>query len=233
MDLNLGLSLNQASTQKVLFNKVGLVMWLRADKGYRVDNTIPIWDDQSGAGTYAELAFGNDPIFVANSINGMPALTFNQTAMFFPLGVSLSDASTTFLVFKHTNLAKGTFLWQGTTAYNLFIENNFPKTGYSGNGLTTIPNALTPNTPVIVTLYRPATTGISLWYVNGVVQTPPPASTRALYSNGSDLFIGTEDATPGNTYTGDIAEIIIFNRALPSSRRLEVDTYLKSKYSIA
>ena len=236
MDLNLGLTLNQASPPKVLFNKLGLVMWLRADKGYRVDNNFVSWDDQSGntlLGTYAEVAFGNNPVFVANSINGMPALTFNSTSMFFPLDVTLSDASSTFIVLKHTDLAKGTILWQGPTGYNLFIENNFPKSGYSGNGLTTTPLGLTPSTPVILNLNRPATTGISVWYVNGVVQAPPPGSTRASFSTGSDLWIGTEDATPPNTYTGDIAEIIIFNRSLPVSRRVEVEAYLKSKYSIA
>ncbi len=69
-------------------------------------------------------------------------------------------------------------------------------------------------------------------YLNGVAR--PSVATNSVFIPDTMLIGGRWDRSAGMvlSYNGDIAEIIIFSRALTTEDRKEIEKYLSKKYSI-
>ena len=57
----------------------GLKLWLEADTGITLNGSnVSAWADQSGSGAdAAQTVAANQPLLMANSINGLPAVSFD------------------------------------------------------------------------------------------------------------------------------------------------------------
>src|ERR1041385_7741535 len=73
--------------------------------------------------------------------------------------------------------------------------------------------------------------GWSAW-VNGVLQYQSTANTVS-FSRGITLGSGNSGNGGGKYFAGDIAEVLVFNRALTADERVSTGDYLVSKYGLS
>jgi len=211
-----------------------LVLWLKGDAGHGGGN-LSTWIDQSGRGNHAIQVYKADqPTAIDAAINGRPAVRFDATNDVFifqksPLiGVTQAEA---FVVVKaNTNASgNGRAIWtfgngptyypysDGTSIWDAFASPNYQIVGHSPQPLDQYQ------------LYNPAAQA-SQWSarINGSVVfnimtntigfTAIPAL-GAFYDGNSYYLFG-----------GEIAELLLYNRALSDSERDAVGAYLDDKY---
>ena len=205
---------------------------------------VATWSDKSGQQQNAISAGGVSPIYVANAINGKPAVQLgpNSYLSFSNNGLSVNaDASTMFAVGEFTS-APTTWNWmvsygnfgyeqgRGISAsagapYNLDYTTVFQDTFGAGVPLTT------PPTPVVAdVIYGGATNSVAgYWNISG--QTGAASSNPALGTGyfGSG-FIGKGPQYDAEWWAGNIGEVLIYNGALSDADRAAVESYLDSKW---
>jgi hypothetical protein len=195
--------------------------------------TIRCWKDKSGRGCNATQA-GNAPIW--NSSN---YVNFTQS-----LG-------------QFMNLPNGTLPFaSGTNAYSIFAVANLNNTS---GGLKTIIGNGSAGTNSFNALQIQAQSIANLWYNNDVAGGSLTAntffianiafdgSTRYIYQTGTSVnttassgwaapntnnVIGVEPATGNWYYDGNIGEILVYNTALTTSQRQQVEGYLAHKWGV-
>jgi hypothetical protein len=195
--------------------------------------TIRCWKDKSGRGCNATQA-GNAPIW--NSSN---YVNFTQS-----LG-------------QFMNLPNGTLPFaSGTNAYSIFAVANLNNTS---GGLKTIIGNGSAGTNSFNALQIQAQSIANLWYNNDVAGGSLTAntffianiafdgSTRYIYQTGTSVnttassgwaapntnnVIGVEPATGNWYYDGNIGEILVYNTALTTSQRQQVEGYLAHKWGL-
>ncbi len=184
------------------------------------------WNDKSGNGNHETQ--GTDaarPTYVAGALNHKPALRFsgaqNMDKVFTG---SLAQPNTIFAVYKYDAAGAG--------AQRLFDASA---------GLVQVNTALVINAGgSSVTLVNPYTRGsyeilaavvngaASSGYVNGVLKASGNPGTNTM----TRLKIGSSGANT-EYLQGDIAEIVVYNAAVPSCERVCVERYLAGKWGVA
>jgi len=253
----------------------GLVTWLETtleksfDDGEKVDTaigetgTITTWYDinpqnsslnnatQSGASSL-------NPRYIADGINGLPALNFDgNSSDYGDDSLQMSNVTTkdytVFIVLKTqysgfgTGVAATAFssscvLWSDITGkandvIPFAIGGGFAKT-FVGAGTVVVGTTVTGSIAInnnkanIVTITRMMSTGLLSIYINGVADNSSTLTTNVL-SDNPNLFIGANQLDAGRNYAGEISEIIIFNRVLKDNERGWIDDYLKTKWGIS
>lgn len=88
--------------------------------------------------------------------------------------------------------------------------------------------------PIIHSVILSRKSGLKYWENGGVApEASNDAATTLFDSDGTPVRIGNFlDNTTANSYTGHVAEIIIFTRALRKEERQEIEGYLGQKYKI-
>ncbi|HSB61352.1 MAG TPA: chitobiase/beta-hexosaminidase C-terminal domain-containing protein, partial [Vicinamibacteria bacterium] len=203
----------------------GLVLWLRADAGIATSGGawVTEWADQSGSGNHARQATGVwAPRLVPDARNGLPAIRFdgNDYVQFPRL---TGKVQTVFWVAAESPSATANYRpWLGDQAGTGFpFLGEFGAPGaiwYSGasplvrNGQTWLNGR-----PVVGTSeLRPRTLSV----VSLVATGPLSANNFGLNTDG------------GYSWFGDLAELVIYDRALSASERLAVEDYLNGRYRI-
>ena len=221
--------------------KQDLLIWLKSDS-VKVDknNKVIKWIDQSGNQNNAKSSSAlNPPTFVPDELNNFPVIRFNginesletdklQTfpnkrgtiivvSKFFGPGKSSSGGTNTFV---STYFGKK-ITWQLCTVNELCVY-------YDGVGADGTPvAALKENNWEVITLLRFNDSTFRLYrkgeprVVFNVHNNQPDSNNIKIGSNGKLEVLN-----------GDIAEIIIYNRALNENEIFEVNNYLLSKYQI-
>ena len=216
-----------------------LQLWLRADTGVSLDasSLVTSWADQSGNGhDVVQASTGNRPTLLTSAYNGNPAVQFNgssaylQSAAAFDLLQGSSDCS--IFVVTRPGASQPTYA-------DLFDYS------HDGNGGL---------------VYEQNGNNLNQFYFNGFAQVQLQAgqlcfssvikggTSQQVFFNGQLVSSGTAPSTPnfapprgflvgnwfrgGRCYNGDIAELLIFNRALTESERTSVETYLNTKYAV-
>ncbi len=224
----------------------GLVLWLRAGSaGYSAGDRVPVWPDLSGAGNSATQTVANaQPVWIADALNGRPAVRFAKaSAQQLLLPTAGFTGMTSLRDFSIVMVCR----WGGQTVSGLFgawgaSQNAHFEINAGGqlrlrvaaldsirsDGVMTV-NAWcqvaglmnsTGDTPV-ARLFRD---GI----LRGSMERDPGAAVLAGYTT---LAIGNSDSTT-RFFDGDIAEVLIFNRALPSVEREAVERHLAVHYGL-
>jgi len=224
-----GVSLMYVATMPTL----GLSLWLEADTGVTLDGSaISQWSDQSGNGNNAfQAAAGNRPTLVSNALNGKPVVRFNganqwlatanvvttsqQYSMFVVCTLDLSkpigpfyngDSSTSGWGLYRRNLANYGLLYGGTD----FLE--FGATQGSGFQL------------LEATRDGSGTT----FYVGG-----QQSGGTSSVAPGAPAGVATVGGVRSDeSFHGDVAEVLVYNRALYPNERQQVEQYLRSKYAL-
>ncbi len=216
----------------------GLIQWLRSDNVLLSGSNVTTWKDISGSGNSASNA-SNQPTFVANAINGMPAINFSGSQFLqAPAGFSnFTSGLTAILMAKPSSVSAGARLFDygnGATSDNIIMSlpssTGLTFSTYNSStssSATASSGATLGNFQILESLYNGSNT--ATLFVNGT-QAAQSTSMQTLNSLiRSNNFLG-QDNSGGNRFNGQIAEMLLWNRQLSSAERTAVEGYLLSKY---
>ena len=239
----------QAQTLPVTSN---LQLWLKADAGVTDDGAgnVLAWADQSSSPDAAAQIAGapdvpNAPKLIANALNGKPVLRFDGNDDYLSIpdtaGLSITEDLTTFFVVKFDDFSTYRAVWAktnnnlpGPTDFYTLPGSGIPQVyrgDGTGAGLAAFPStvALTAGSYITAGFGMEGATCTHL--VAGQVTSSGTLNVAEADSD-TPLLIGTR----GDLFTkmkGDIAEILIYDRALTAAERTSVAVYLGQKYGIA
>jgi uncharacterized repeat protein (TIGR01451 family) len=233
----------------------GLQLWLKADAGATVDlsNNFLHWADQSPFARDANVVTGA-PLKLDATVNFNPTARFDGSS-YFQFGkspfVTGFTAGEVFAVTKTNQIAGSAngnpynlggmigeaYVWSDGNVYGGFATTDRlgwnPATGViaGGDGPKAGVSAITgPGIdPIFYHLYG-THSAANDWGVrfdgHSVAATSTNTVTFAL--NAGNEMIGRY----GSNFTGDLAEVILYNRALSAVEREEVNSYLATKYGV-
>jgi hypothetical protein len=217
-----------------------LVLWLKADADLEVDEQgrVRAWRDQSGRSHHTEQSDATRrPQLVADVINGRPAVRFDGKRSFLHVAgqVLASQRFTILAVVNDTAGAGGhreifsNWNREKNTTTSVFLGTTGPDTirftdNFAGAGRLTPPTdhgvltAIADDHDAVV--YRNA---------DRLGAKGQPLATRTL---DTPYVVGQQGDITGEYWHGDIAELIVYNRALAESERIAVWNYLFDRYGI-
>jgi hypothetical protein len=213
------------------------VLWLDGADSTRTANIATgVWLDKSGLGSNTTSNAGSSA-FSMGSINGLPAVTFpaaSASALRANATLATSTGVTVFLVAStSTNRPAGSrFLYGNIGSFDLnMIGTVFPVSmRFAASGMTSAVTGNFITTSPFVYSATSTSTVLNAWIngINNAVGTANPALSI------TSLTIGNF-ATPSSTYafTGQIGEILIYNRTLTTAERQFVEAYLGRKWSVS
>jgi hypothetical protein len=224
-----------------------LKLWLKADQGVTLaSGKVSGWTDQSGNATNAaQAATASQPAFLASAFGGRPALQFDGVDDFLTFNLPLNglSAMTIVLVSASTSSTQNgssngatnsAIFWNETSdwctvslsPYQRVIRYHFG-TGQAGD---------------LPSYTRPATIG-SNYSTTTLIKNGP---NEALYVDGAQVSSAGGKLTTmrnvnptgnlgrgynNNTYfAGQIAEVLVYAKALTDAERQSLDQYLLQKY---
>lgn len=227
----------------------GLSLWLKADAGVTLSGAnVTGWADQSGNGNNASANSGQEPTFISSFSNSKPAIEFDGQGQV----VQIADAnSLDFLNMSSFVVLK--YIGQGTGNNIVYIKNAdsgspadpamYGLIGANGDNLVSF--------SVNVGGWADYETSISIANsVPKILSMTYDGTDQNVYSNGafSNIFnIGGNIATStgllqiggynqsfnaAEYFYGQIAEVIMYNRAVTGTERQQVEAYLNTKYAI-
>ena len=220
-----------------------LKLWLQADAG-RLDGFANQWLDQSGQGNDAtQTTKAKWPVVSLNSCNGRPTISFYRSNSFnLPDFMSSATAGEAFAVVRaRTNATDAKSLWQFGVASDAVAQHSdlYPHTDgviYDDFGSTVTKSAGVPpqsvtNYHIFNVLGQP-----DEWTarINGLLQYSTAANAVAFTSNpklGESLY-DNSSAIEHHYFDGDIAEVMVFAKALSVEERQAVGRYLNAKYAL-
>ena len=180
--------------------------------------TVTNWTDMSGNNNHATAASTvNVATYQTNALNGKPVVRFNPNGNASFNFTRVSDIRTVFWVFKKPNINTFTF-FLGDSAFADFDPG--------------APNIWRSSTPDAIKL---GTTKLMGNVVDG--------TTTSLTSNYSLISLRTtgnvradrlsyDRGNATRSWTGDMAEVLIYNRALTTEEEVQVGSYLAIKYGL-
>ncbi len=199
----------------------GVALWLAADALPGVTNgaALDFWPDLSGSSRHAVLTRDSErPLMVTNALNGRPVVR-NGAGKTLALSQPLDPMGRTlFLVYKQA---------AAQTAWTLALGGNLHTTTLDGMFCLTIAGgAFTINSTVsakqfAVNTLQTVAGNYELWIDGASAGSAVSASALTALSR------------VGNTFEGDLAEVLAIDGTLTPAARGEVEFYLARKYGLA
>lgn len=225
----------------------GLVAWWKADAiiGLADGDAVATWAaSSSSAYPLTQPTAGNRPVYKVGIINKLPVVRFTAASKHYLTGGNiLSNLAnvTVFSVFKSTTAASNQWIVGKAEAEGngfSFMQGLFGSgkvysyVGVTGPaypaGVSAVP-ALSNNTWYIGTT---SYDGVTLdARVNGG-QLGQTAEVRAIVYDSQPLLVGIDTDLTVYAFGGDLAEIVIYNRALSVNERRAVELSLGGKYAL-
>jgi hypothetical protein len=199
----------------------GLALWVKADDGVIVESgLVSKWTDHSGRANHlVQNTLNQRPTTVASAFNGLPVVRFDGNSDFLPFTNRLTNIRTVFWVVKEDSAA--------TSNYRFLLGDGTARHFHGGYGAPG-PIWFTSTSPAVLD----GLTVLNGVPVNGLTTNRPRTmsilsvtTTAATTAN----WFGS-DAGTGSFWWGDLAEMIIYERPLDDSERVQVEQYLKQKY---
>lgn len=201
------------------------------------NTTVAKWMDSSPrGGNTATSATG--PTYIDGALNSLPALRFNGTTQYMTFDASALNSNdyTIFVVEQRRATPGGYFLGFGATAatnaFGYTASTTVAASGPLSSSMTVVTFSASSIVPRILTFYSNSYTQKQYTFINGsnIGGVNGSASTKmSLSSTVGNIGV---DIAAGTFYTGDIAEIIVYCRALTINERNYIQTYLGNKYSL-
>lgn len=215
-----------------------IVLWLRADDlvgTYDDGDEVLTWSDISGNGYDATGSTGSAPTLDLDGFNGRPTLSFDGTELLTAnLGGATGDFSIFFVSNSSKNVADGTtsVAFGPNAATGLSFLYTYNSLWY--NKLATVTGAnVTGSTPTsanhVFSAVHDDLTSLTLYRTGESIGSDSSITNSVSFS---DLIIGAQYAAGTNPHVGDIAEIIIINKALSNEERQWFEGYLAWKYGL-
>jgi hypothetical protein len=236
-----------AGTPTTLTVTNGLQLWLKADAGTTVgpNGGVVQWADQSINGNHALQTDENlAPVLTNDAVNGRPSLRFDGVNDYLQVAdsdsISITGDITTFFVLKFSDFVGFNAVWAKTTVNLPAPTDMYTQPGngrlrlYRGNGVATSIQSSDSAQPFaagtfLLGGFDMAGTAVRHYYnglLNGTGSITVPitdANTPLLIGSRADLFTKMK---------GEIAEILIFDRALGGAERRQAELYLVEKYGL-
>jgi len=227
----------------------GLSLWLKSDSGVTLSGSyVTSWTDQSGNNNNAIANTGEEPTFVSSFLNNKPAIEFNGLGQI----MQIADAnSLDFLNMSSFIVLK--YIGQGTGNNIVYIKNanaGSPADPAMYGLVATLFNG-NLSFPLNVNDWVDHTTNVDIKdSIPRIFSMTYGGSDILMYANGFEVgsgSIGGNISTSTGTlqiggynksfdsaeyFCGQIAEIIMYNRAVTSTERQQVESYLNTKYAI-
>jgi fibronectin type 3 domain-containing protein len=211
--------------------------WLRADTGVTVDGSTKVstWADQSGnsnSGTQSTAT--NRPSFIANALNGLPVVRFVATSSTrLVLPSTLMNAATAgemFIVHK-SDVHQDASNYTGFHAFgSASAASHYPYYGgiYESFGATDRKTTGYPPQPLNQYHLYNVMSQSGNWAsrINGLLHYSTTTNTVGFTTAP---YLGYS----GYYFSGDVAEVLIYGRALNAAERETVGNYLQNKYALA
>ncbi len=228
--------------QSFLFSQTDPQLWLRANYGTNTTaegSAISSWTNAMGTGLITQTSSSFQPIYRSSSnlINFNPTLEFDGIDDYLSstlnFGIYSTSKFTTFTVIKHTG--SNDIVWaqnsnQSNSAYQSI--NTTQRFGvYSGNYISGT-NTIGTTNPVILGLRRNSTNNNFNLYHNGITEQNGSISSFGGSFRTNAINIGRQGSST-NSFQGNIAELLIFNRTLTDNEINIVHSFLAVKYGIS
>jgi hypothetical protein len=191
----------------------------------------------------------NKPRYVENCVSGLPCVNFdglaestagNRDYLSFD-GTFLSGSDYTIFVVdqRRSNSASAFIGGSGANGANLLLGYGTEQIifeHYNDGRYFTAPSYSTPVPAVNSFVFSVTSANHKDYYRNGVAGTEvgSPTDTGAALTSFLGAAVGGCSGCTGDvsTYTGDLAEIIVFNRALKTEERRAIEAYLGKKWGV-
>jgi hypothetical protein len=216
------------------FPTSGLALWLKADTGVVTNGTaVTQWKDQTVNGNIASQANTSDqPALVPNTLNGHAVVRFNGSSDYLATS-SVVSTSSPFTIFVVSTLGNAPGpIYNGNSAgsgYGLYCQNTADYGALYG-GRTNLTFGATVTSGEQLQEIENISSNVTTFYQNGT-QSGNTASSGLNTPTGA-TYIGGVNSNASNLFSGDIAEVLIYNRALSTSERQQVEQYLLTQYGI-
>lgn len=237
-----------ANSAEAAVTPVGLAAWFKADALTDLADgaAVALWPDSSGNGNNAfQPVAPNQPTFVANAINGRPAVRFNSaSSTHLSFYRPVQDDFTMIVLFRSAQgIGTGLNFWEGAglvsgerpgavSDFALAFNANGQILAGVGNPDVTIRSGtgFNNNQPHVVTFRRTRATGVTALFVNGTQVAGATGGTQSLTAPNF-LVLGGQGVL-NNFLTGDIAEVKIFSVALSDAERAGHERAMRCQYAL-
>ncbi len=203
------------------------------------NRTVSHWKDKSPSGNNATNTTAQ-PTYSYNTLNNLNVINFNG-AQYLTLSTATMPTGSTqcsfFFVVRTTSLGTQVFFTYGANPNN---TNQNPQFFY-GSGSLTIDtygsSAISDSTnfvnSYVIVSSRFLTNASEAWD-NGASfsGTPPAGFTLNTGTGWASLGVGRVLSTLNYYLTGQIAEVIIYNRAISTDERQQIEGYLAAKWAL-
>ena len=214
------------------------VMWLRADTGVVTDvnGYVTNWVDQSGSGNHAtQSGASSRPLLLPGVLNGRQVVRFDGSNdnLFFDGGIVVNTDYTLIIVEGRRSNKSNNYFMRGSTRAtdkNLHVgyRNNttFTHDQYATGFNMTVPGYGSQEFVTLAVIHD-GVAGKEVWRNGSSLSNKVHTAPLSAYANAA---LG--GYASGNFYNGDIAEFLIFNRALGTAEREELEAYLMTKWDL-
>jgi hypothetical protein len=223
----------------------GLSLWLKADAitGLADGAAVTTWTDSSPSGynvTQANAAMR--PLYKTNVQNGLPGVRFDGTDDYLYGGDVLEFLGTapfTIMVMAKLNTVDTTYrrilakekIAAPVEGWHLYYQT--ASTRYFERQTAGTPTGAPAGAvPVSGAVYSLAVTfdgGRLRFFQNGAEQSVGAGGVNVINDTATNLTVGASD-TGAYPFSGDLFEVIVYNRVLSMDERQQIETYLQDKW---
>ena len=221
----------------------GLVLQLDADQGVSTNGSeVTAWADQSGLGN--DLIAGGDPQLAVGALNGHNVIQFDTNGDKLERSLEATDSlpagdseRSVFMVAKYNEAGYGGFGYGNTSnnqafGLNVDTEGELMVQGWSSgdmltNELGTGQGWLSQSAIVSSNTSGGNNEQVSHYKDGTLIDTQSRDFNTVL-----DTLVVGSNLKGRNSIDMEVAEILVYNRALSEAERLQVEAYLKQKYAL-
>ncbi|WP_437759495.1 LamG-like jellyroll fold domain-containing protein [Sorangium sp. So ce1389] len=218
----------------------GLTHWFRGDRVGLSGGKVASWIDLSGSGNTATQGSGTaQPTWVDAALNGRPVVRFDGSTSFINIPIGSAAAPRTYVfAFSSSRSTSNRVFDHATTTYPMFgFYFDGSRQLYLG-GATNYRYFATSPKPgdgsphvCVLTITGTAQSDIAnaTLHIDGsALAGSAPVTTSSPVATVSTMQLGGST----NRFLGDIAELVMYGRALSSDERAQVEAYIKTRYGI-
>ena len=220
----------------------GLTLWYKADSitGLSNGDEITTWTDSAGnADASSSISTSTKPSYVASGQNGEPAVRFDANGEWFSMSTQTINHLDFFVVHTRTDNGAGAVLSRAanTNSYVGFpstLRKMFVEDRSSGNQIVfdeSGDDIYTSDGTYYISEISVDSSGNANSYIDGIKY--DDTYTGATGTFEFSKIGGGSNSSNSYDFSGDIAEIIVYNDALSRTNREAILQYLSNKYNIA